>query len=134
MSAEEVKLNNDVVVKQEYSATDSTEKNPTTAPPPAQTKPAQEQTRTENLQRIQQRKLKVIVFTFDLNFGSFSSFCPICRFINCLSHKKWLNCQCTQVCFISLDFGQNFHNKIVNAFSLSKMSLYGMEDTRGKSA
>lgn len=57
MSAEEVKLTNDV--KQEYSPTDSTEKNTTTAPPPAQAKPAQEQTRTENLQRIQQRKLKV---------------------------------------------------------------------------
>lgn len=60
MSSEEVKLNNDVVVKQEHSATDSTEKNPATAQPPTQTKPAQEQTRTENLQRIQQRKLKVI--------------------------------------------------------------------------
>lgn len=109
MSAEEVKLNNDVVVKQEYSAIDSsTEKNPSTAPPPAQTKPAQEQTRTENLQRIQQRKLKVIVFTFDLNFGSFSSFRPICRFISCLSHKKWPNCQCTQVCFISWGFWSEF--------------------------
>lgn len=66
MSSEEVKLNNDVAVKQEHLATDSTEKNATTAQPPAQTKPAQEQTRTENLQRIQQRKLKVLAFTVHL--------------------------------------------------------------------
>lgn len=51
-------MSSDVTVKQEHSGTDSTEKNPsTTQPTPA--KPAQEQTRTENLQRIQQRKLKV---------------------------------------------------------------------------
>ncbi len=59
MSSEEIKLNNDVAVKQEHSATDNNEKSSTTAQPPAQAKPAQEQTRTENLQRIQQRKLKV---------------------------------------------------------------------------
>lgn len=67
MSAEEVKLTNDV--KQEYSPTDSTEKNTTTAPPPAQAKPAQEQTRTENLQRIQQRKLKVSWFGIRCKFA-----------------------------------------------------------------
>lgn len=63
MSLEESKLNNDVIVKQEYATTESVE---TTTQPPAQAeprKPAQEQTRTENLQRIQQRKLKVNVFS-----------------------------------------------------------------------
>lgn len=64
MSSEEVTMNSDVVVKQEHSATDSNEKNPSTAQP-SQAKPAQEQTRTENLQRIQQRKLKVILVRFN---------------------------------------------------------------------
>lgn len=57
MSSEEGKLSVDSVVKQESSDND---KNPSSAQTPA--KPAQEQTRTENLQRIQQRKLKVIYF------------------------------------------------------------------------
>lgn len=71
MSSEEIKLNNDVVVKQEQSAGDGTEKNPTAAQPPTQTKPAQEQTRTENLQRIQQRKLKVSAAGLDSNLTRF---------------------------------------------------------------
>lgn len=98
MSSEEVKVNNEVAVKQEHSATDSIEKNQTTAP----TKPAQEQTRTENLQRIQQRKLKVIsVITFAINFALFFIILFILRrFINCLNHKKWQNYQCTQVCLL----------------------------------
>lgn len=61
MSLEDAKRNNDNV-KQEYSTLENNEKNATTSQPSTQTeprKPGQEQTRTENLQRIQQRKLKV---------------------------------------------------------------------------
>lgn len=68
MSSEDTKVNNDMIVKQEYVTTESAE---TSAQPPAQAeprKPAQEQTRTENLQRIQQRKLKVIVFSYGFKF------------------------------------------------------------------
>lgn len=98
MSSEEIKLNNDVVVKQEQSASDSTEKNPTAAQPPTQTKPAQEQTRTENLQRIQQRKLKVSACWIGFNSDSIlNHFVSFCRSTNCPSHKKWPNCQCIQV-------------------------------------
>lgn len=68
MSSEEVKLSSDVVIKQEYVAAESSEKNSTTQLPATEPrKPAQEQTRTENLQRIQQRKLKVIYLECDLN-------------------------------------------------------------------
>lgn len=70
---EEVKLVNDAVIKQEYAATDSSEKNANTAQTPAQTKPAQEQTRTENLQRIQQRKMKVGIFYIPF-FSAFLSY------------------------------------------------------------
>ncbi|XP_037033145.1 histone acetyltransferase KAT2A [Bradysia coprophila] len=80
MSSEEVTLNSDVVVKQEQSATDSTEKNPSTAQPP-QAKPAQEQTRTENLQRIQQRKLKIYKLPKPQKMAKLSMYsaCQKCR-------------------------------------------------------
>ncbi|KAJ6647262.1 Histone acetyltransferase KAT2A [Pseudolycoriella hygida] len=81
MSLEEGKLSSDVVVKQEYSGSENTEKTPAAAQPQAQAKPAQEQTRTENLQRIQQRKLKIYKLPKTQKMAKLSMYsaCQKCR-------------------------------------------------------